>query len=77
MGHWGQLGEMLEVRLRTRSIPNEIRNLAREIRAEAEEDALINVIIPETVRIPGGATSCTPSTSSGSRRRWWPKPTWS
>ena len=32
---WGKLGQMLELRLRTRSIPSEIRNLAREIRAEA------------------------------------------
>jgi hypothetical protein len=39
--------------LRTRSIPNEIRNLAREIRAGADEDALINVIIPESVRHRG------------------------
>ena len=43
----------LELRLRTRSIPNEIRNLAREIRADADEDALINVIIPESVRHTG------------------------
>ncbi|HEX6581642.1 MAG TPA: APC family permease [Actinomycetota bacterium] len=50
---WGRLGEMLELRLRTRSIPAEIRNLAREIRAGADEDALINVIIPESVRYRG------------------------
>jgi amino acid transporter len=50
---WGKLGEMLELRLRTRSIPNEVRNLAREIRADADEDALINVIIPESVRHSG------------------------
>jgi amino acid transporter len=50
---WGTLGEKLELRLRTRSIPSEIRNLAREIRAGADEDALINVIIPEAVRHTG------------------------
>jgi uncharacterized membrane protein len=50
---WGQLGEMLELRLRTRSIPREIRNLARELRADSDEDALINVIIPEAVRHTG------------------------
>jgi amino acid transporter len=50
---WGQLGEMLELRLRTRSIPREIRNLARELRASADEDALINVIVPEAVRHTG------------------------
>ena len=50
---WGSLGEMLELRLRLRSIPAEIRNLAREIRAGADEDALINVIIPESVRHRG------------------------
>jgi amino acid transporter len=50
---WGKLGEILELRLRTRSIPNEIRNLAREIRAGTDEDALINVIIPEAVRNTG------------------------
>ena len=50
---WGKLGEMLELRLRTRSIPKEIRNLAREIRADADEDALINVIIPESVQHTG------------------------
>ena len=50
---WGKLGEILELRLRTRSIPKEIRNLAREIRADADEDALINVIIPESVRHTG------------------------
>lgn len=50
---WGRLGEMLELRMRTRSVPAEIRNLAREIRAGAEEDALINVIIPEEVRHVG------------------------
>lgn len=31
----------------------EIRNLAREIRADSEEQALINVILPESVRRPG------------------------
>jgi amino acid transporter len=50
---WGNLGEMLELRLRTRSIPREIRNLARELRADSDEDALINVIIPEAVRHTG------------------------
>jgi amino acid transporter len=50
---WGQLGEMLELRLRTRSIPSDIRNLARELRADSDEDALINVIIPERVRRSG------------------------
>jgi amino acid transporter len=50
---WGRLGEMLELRLRTRSIPREMRNLAREIRAGSDEDALINVIIPEAVRHTG------------------------
>jgi hypothetical protein len=50
---WGKLGEILELRLRTRSIPSEIRNLAREIRAGSDRDALINVIIPERVRLSG------------------------
>ena len=50
---WGALSEILELRLRTRSIPNEIRNLAREIRTDANEDALINVIVPESVRQSG------------------------
>ena len=50
---WGQLGEILELRLRTRSISNEIRNLAREIRASSDEYSLVNVIIPEAVRRTG------------------------
>jgi hypothetical protein len=47
---WGDLGEILDLRLRTRSIGEEIRRLAREMRADSGEDALINVIMPEVVR---------------------------
>lgn len=50
---WGHLGQTLELRLKQHSIPTEIANLARELRAESEEQALINVIIPETIRQRG------------------------
>ena len=50
---WGRLGEILELRLKTKSISREIRNLAREIRASSDEDGLVNVIIPEAVRQTG------------------------
>jgi amino acid transporter len=50
---WGQLGQILELRLKTRSISSEIRNLAREIRVSSDEYALVNVIIPEAVRQTG------------------------
>ncbi|HXF35818.1 MAG TPA: APC family permease, partial [Actinomycetota bacterium] len=47
---WGDLGQVLELRLQRHGLPTEIRDLARELRATAEREALINVIIPETVR---------------------------
>jgi amino acid transporter len=50
---WGDLGQILELRPRTRSIAREIRDLARELRAGSDEAALINVIIPEEVRHRG------------------------
>jgi amino acid transporter len=50
---WGHLGQPLELRPRRHPLPTEIRDLARELRAESEEGALVNVVIPETVRHPG------------------------
>ena len=50
---WGNLGEILELRPRTRNIADEIRNLARELRTDSDEDAVINVIVPEAVRHRG------------------------
>jgi hypothetical protein len=50
---WGHLGQVFELRLKQRSIGTELRSLVRELRADAEDQALINVIIPETVRYPG------------------------
>ncbi len=70
---WGQLGEILELRLKTRSISNEIRNLAREIRASSDEYALVNVIIPEAVRQTGWRhllhQPARPADQGGARRR--------
>ena len=50
---WDQLPYPLEVLPKSQDIPSEIRNLVQEIRAQSEQDDLINVIIPETVRHPG------------------------
>jgi len=50
---WGHLGQLMELRLQLRDIPSEIRQLAHELRRGSEEQALINVLIPETVRIRG------------------------
>ena len=50
---WGHLGHTLELRLKQHSIPTEIANLARELRATSDEEAVINVIIPETIRQRG------------------------
>jgi amino acid transporter len=50
---WDHLPYPLEVLPKTQDIPSEIRKLVQEIRAESEEDDLINVIVPETVRNPG------------------------
>jgi amino acid transporter len=50
---WGHLGEILELRPRTKSVAHEIRNLARELRAASDGDEVINVIIPEAVRHRG------------------------
>ncbi len=47
---WGDLGQILELRLHERPIPDEVTNLVREVRSESEEEDVINVIIPETVR---------------------------
>jgi hypothetical protein len=49
----GHLGQTLELRLKQHSIPTEIANLARELRATSEDEALINAIIPETIRQRG------------------------
>ncbi|HEX2370341.1 MAG TPA: APC family permease [Acidimicrobiia bacterium] len=49
----GHLGYPIEVLPKVNDIPTEIRNLVREIRAETEQEDLINVIVPETVRHPG------------------------
>jgi amino acid transporter len=48
---WGTLGQPIELRLRFRSIAIEIRNLVRELRRASEPHELINLIIPETVRL--------------------------
>jgi amino acid transporter len=53
LDRWGRLGQVLDLRLKQRDIPTEMRNLVRELRAESDEEALINVIIPETVRQMG------------------------
>jgi amino acid transporter len=50
---WGDLGEILELRPRTRGVAQELRNLARELRSSSDEDGVINVIVPEAVRRPG------------------------
>ncbi|HEX8100532.1 MAG TPA: APC family permease [Actinomycetota bacterium] len=50
---WGRLGQVMELRLKNRSIPVEVRNLVRELRSESKPGELINVIIPETVRYTG------------------------
>jgi amino acid transporter len=47
---WANLGHVLELRLQRRDKPTEIRNLARELQGESDEESLINVIIPETIR---------------------------
>jgi amino acid transporter len=48
---WGHLGQPVELRLQVRRIAAELRNLIRELRRSSEPDELINVIIPETVRL--------------------------
>ena len=49
---WGHLGQPVELRLRSqRSIAMEIRNLLRDLRRVSEPHELINLIIPETVRL--------------------------
>lgn len=53
MDSWGHLGVVVDGRLREQSVPKEIRNYVREVQAKSEEHALVNVIIPETVRHPG------------------------
>jgi hypothetical protein len=47
---WANLGQVLELRLKQRDLPTEIRDLARELQNESDPEALINVIIPEAVR---------------------------
>jgi hypothetical protein len=48
---WGHLGHAFELDIKRRSIPTEITGRVRELRARSSDPhALINVIIPETVR---------------------------
>jgi hypothetical protein len=49
---WGDLGQVLELRLQEHAIPAEIKNLIRELRSAAENRDIVNVI-PETVREAG------------------------
>jgi amino acid transporter len=50
---WGHLGQVVELRLKRRSLPTEIRDLVRELRRESNGNDLVNVIIPETVAETG------------------------
>jgi amino acid transporter len=50
MENWGDLGEVVDARLKQHDTATEIRDYVREMGAESEEHAVINVIIPETVR---------------------------
>ena len=46
----GDLGLPLELRPRERDLATDVRNVTRELLAESEDEALVNVIIPEPVR---------------------------
>jgi hypothetical protein len=48
--NWSDLGEIVDARLGEHSTAREIRNYVRELRGRSDDDELINVVIPETVR---------------------------
>lgn len=53
---WGHLEASAEMRLARGSVTDDILRYVREVKAEAaqaDEDALINVLIPETIKRPG------------------------
>ena len=50
---WGRVAESVELRLSRGRVASDVVRFVREVRAEAGDDRLINVIIPETIRRPG------------------------
>ncbi len=47
---WAHLGQPIDLIMRRRNIPTEIRDYVRRLRGELGGETLVNVIIPETVR---------------------------
>jgi hypothetical protein len=50
---WEHLDLPIDLQIRRRDIPTEIRDYVRELRGSIREETLVNVVIPETVRDPG------------------------
>jgi len=50
---WGHIAESIEMRTQHGSVVDDVLNYVREVRAEAGDDRIINVIIPETIRREG------------------------
>jgi hypothetical protein len=50
---WAQFGQRMDLLIGGRDIPRELREYVRELRDEVDDETLINVVIPETVRHPG------------------------
>ena len=73
---WGHLGEIFELRPRTKRVAHEIRNLARELRTASDGDEVINVIVPNRSATEGGGTCSIRVTCNGSSKGWSRRPTW-
>jgi amino acid transporter len=50
---WAEFGQRMDLLIGGRDIPRELRDYVRELRDEVDDETLINVVIPETVRHPG------------------------
>jgi amino acid transporter len=50
---WGRLEESIEMHLSRGPVVKDILRFVREVRDKAEEEAIVNVVIPETIRKPG------------------------
>jgi amino acid transporter len=53
LSSWGHIAESVEMRLAHGDIDDDIVRYIREVRRETQDDRLINVIIPETIRGEG------------------------
>jgi amino acid transporter len=50
---WGYLDEDIEMRLKRGSVVDDIASYVREVKERAEHDAIVNVLIPESIQRPG------------------------